>query len=226
MRVIVLRKATLLRSLFCNACWMPLHVEAPILQLGRLLALILLLLARLTVMLAFWVGFSGVRSAVLKVLDPHRKIDTTGILSAKKCAVTLGAQLVSTARVSPNWSGHFPHFLNQVKAYVRLCWLKTISGGWCKIHRMHEDVMRPCIFGCPDSEDDLQHHLICPVLWQLTLPSAGMIESIFNGEHLCICDPTPQFAGCMQSLSCMMSIILEKEFQMSQCQQFPCVGLF
>ena len=135
-------------------------------------------------------GVSGVQSAVLKVLVPHRNTDTIGAQFAKKCVVTLGAQLASTIRVSPSWLGHLSESLNQVKAYVRLCWLKTVAGGWCTTYRMHEDVKWPCVFGCCDSKDDLQHYLICPALWQYPLPFVGVIDSIFIGERLCLSDPS------------------------------------
>ena len=77
--------------------------------------------------------------------------------------------------------------------FVRMCWLKTISGGWCTSVRLHTVVGRECIFGCSDSKDELCHYLVCPVLWCFARDSLQVSEtSVFVGHRLCLIDPTPE----------------------------------
>ena len=51
-------------------------------------------------------------------------------------------------------------------AYLRMCWLKAVAGGWHTTTRMHEDTKWPCIFGC-EGAGNLTHYVECPVLWQI-----------------------------------------------------------
>ena len=43
--------------------------------------------------------------------------------------------------------------------------LKTWSNAWCTTTRFHELHSWPCIFGCSDREDSLQHYLNCSHFW-------------------------------------------------------------
>ena len=92
---------------------------------------------------------------------------------------------------STTWYGHLKlTSFGLIKPYTKVCWLKTICGGWCTSYRMHDEERWPCIFGCPDCKDELKHYLICPILWQFPLPIVGMISSISIGERLCIVRPS------------------------------------
>ena len=56
---------------------------------------------------------------------------------------------------------------------------------------MHRDIVWPCIFGCIDSEDELRHYLICPVIWQIARETLNLQEdSISIGERLCLINPS------------------------------------
>ena len=115
-----------------------------------------------------------------------------GILLAKKSTITFGIDLACSIRVTPQWFGQLSECLMQVKAYVRLCWLKSIAGGWTTTRRMDEAIKWPCIYGCQDCHDELMHYLICPILWQFPLPHVGMIDSIFIGDRLGMSFPSVQ----------------------------------
>ena len=43
--------------------------------------------------------------------------------------------------------------------------LKTWANSWCTTTRLHEAVVWPCIFGCPNEEDSLSHYLRCTRFW-------------------------------------------------------------
>ena len=74
---------------------------------------------------------------------------------------------------------------------MKLCWLKTIIGGWTTTTRMHETVRWPCIFGSEDCKDELLHYLVCPFLWQFPREFLRYDEpSISIGSRLCFIAPT------------------------------------
>ena len=45
--------------------------------------------------------------------------------------------------------------------------LKSWCNGWATSNRYHEDVRLPCLFGCNNCKDDMQHYLQCPHLFAL-----------------------------------------------------------
>ena len=47
---------------------------------------------------------------------------------------------------------------------VLKCWVN----GWATSYRYHEAKLLPCMFGCSDCKDNLNHYLICPHLFALT----------------------------------------------------------
>ena len=40
--------------------------------------------------------------------------------------------------------------------------IKTWLNGWATSHRMHEDILLPCLLGCATGEDSLRHYVMCP----------------------------------------------------------------
>ena len=68
-----------------------------------------------------------------------------------------------------------------------MCWLKAVGGGWTTSIRMHESILLPCVFGCPDCPDEFRHYLICPILWQLAKEALNLMETNFAiGHRLCL----------------------------------------
>ena len=82
--------------------------------------------------------------------------------------------------------------LMSVSPYLKTCWHKTIGGGWCTGTRLSTARERPCIFGCPDSRDEMCHYLSCPILWHFAFETLRTEEdSIFFLNRICVIDPTP-----------------------------------
>ena len=131
------------------------------------------------------------QSKVLKVLQEYRQPDNLAPLFTAKAVTTLGDSLSQQIHLCPAWFGMFRVFLGSVKVFSRVCWLKTIAGGWTTTYRMHEETKWPCIFGC-SSSDELKHYLVCPILWQLATEQLGSEDSIFVGERLCLSHPSVQ----------------------------------
>ena len=76
-----------------------------------------------------------------------------------------------------------------MNSFLRMCWLKAIGGAWTTTTRMHESVKWPCIFGCTDCLDNIQHYLCCPILWQLSREALSLSEEHFSIWHrLCLID--------------------------------------
>ena len=46
-----------------------------------------------------------------------------------------------------------------------LMFVKTIVNSWSTSYRYHEPDRLPCIFGCEGCKDNLEHYLVCDVLW-------------------------------------------------------------
>ena len=130
-----------------------------------------------------------VQTVVLKALAPAQDIHSIGVLIARKLCVTLGTDFASQCSVNELWFVELFSILGEAKVFLRMCWLKTISGAWTTTTRMHEQHTWKCIFGCFD-RDDLLHYLVCPVLWGIAigvLPGEG---SISVGERLCLRNPS------------------------------------
>ena len=74
--------------------------------------------------------------------------------------------------------------------YLRLCWLKAISGAWCTSARFPLSPQHSCLYGCA-ARDELNHYLICPVLWQIARESLSLSEdSVLVEERLCCIHPS------------------------------------
>jgi hypothetical protein len=51
--------------------------------------------------------------------------------------------------------------------------LKTWCNGWATSNRYHEDIRLPCLLGCQNQSDVLEHYLQCPhlfALWKFMMP--------------------------------------------------------
>ena len=51
--------------------------------------------------------------------------------------------------------------------------IKAFTNSWVTSHRFHEEVRLPCIFGCEDGQDSLNHYLTCDPLWSIVCSCAG-----------------------------------------------------
>ena len=83
--------------------------------------------------------------------------------------------------------------MHRISPSLAMSLIKSWSNSWCTTHRMHEDVCWPCIFGCPDSEDDLHHYLKCTQLWPRLVGFCGLPPSYCHAGaviKLCLVSPT------------------------------------
>ena len=66
---------------------------------------------------------------------------------------------------------------------------KTLINSWATTYRYHESIKFPCIFGCTNSEDSLQHYLCCSPMWTLAASCASLptvFLSLSPSERLCL----------------------------------------
>ena len=128
------------------------------------------------------------QSAVLAILSGTEMCERSLAVSLEaKLKVTLGADSFSTIRFQDNWLAKVRATFASTNSYLSMCWLKAIGGGWTTSVRMHESISLPCIFGCLDCLDNLQHYLVCPILWQLAKEALNLQEtSLEIGHRLCV----------------------------------------
>ncbi len=82
--------------------------------------------------------------------------------------------------------------LNATDAAASMGWLKTISNGWCTSWRMHETIKLPCVFGCFNENDDVNHYLDCPFLVSTIHEFTQMPLGRNRIYRLALAEPTPQ----------------------------------
>jgi len=73
--------------------------------------------------------------------------------------------------------------------HVAVCALKTWLGGWTTSHRMHEEVVLACLFGCP-AKDEWVHYACCPALRRITAPAVGLPRAPSLIDYLAL-GPSP-----------------------------------
>ena len=56
--------------------------------------------------------------------------------------------------------------MKRSSTHIAMSSLKTVCNGWCTSHRMHDDTVLSCVFGCSE-RDTLAHYFACPVFWAL-----------------------------------------------------------
>ena len=94
--------------------------------------------------------------------------------------------------ILPDWFDEgFKEVFNQLPFFLRMCWLKAISGAWSTAVRSSSIANRRCVFGCIDARDSLVHYLVCPVLWQFARETLHVSEpSIEMKCRLCLSEPS------------------------------------
>ena len=84
--------------------------------------------------------------------------------------------------------------LKEFSGKLSMAWatsiLKTWANAWTTSSRMHETVVRDCLFGCRPARADLRHYLRCPVLWGLLCGEEEDLNSTM-AERLMFINPEP-----------------------------------
>ena len=58
--------------------------------------------------------------------------------------------------------------MRSLKPHVAVQVLKTWANAWATTHRFHKARRLPCLFGCPDGPDSLNHYAFCPYIKSVT----------------------------------------------------------
>ena len=90
-----------------------------------------------------------------------------------------------------NWYEVLSTVLRQCKPYVGMCVFKTFIGAWTTSSRMSEPVCRPCLLGCTDGADNINHYIQCSPLWQIARSALGIVDPFEFSNRLCLVAPTP-----------------------------------
>jgi hypothetical protein len=92
---------------------------------------------------------------------------------------------------------HFLEFSRDLKmlpSTMKSCLFKTLINSWYTSHRMHENELLPCIFGCDSEGDNLSHYLSCDPMWTLAA-SASSLPAVFLSlaplARLCLLNRSP-----------------------------------
>ena len=78
-------------------------------------------------------------------------------------------------RLSLEYSSRLLAVMKRSSSHIAMFALKTVCNGWCTSHRMHEDTVSSCVFGCSECSS-LAHYLACPRLWTLIGEELGILS--------------------------------------------------
>ncbi len=109
---------------------------------------------------------------------------------AARLQVTLGDSVSATLRMRIDWFQELICILPLVKQHTSMCAFKTLIGGWTTSHRMHEQDVLPCVFGCHDETDWLHHYLVCAPLWLICGQALSLEAPLHLGERICVVNPS------------------------------------
>ncbi len=56
---------------------------------------------------------------------------------------------------------------------------------------MHEQLKLPCIFGCRDAKDEINHYFLCSPLWWIASEALSVEAPLDLATRLCLRNPTP-----------------------------------
>ena len=65
----------------------------------------------------------------------------------------------------------------KTSGHITLEVIKTWLNGWATSHRMHEDPILPCLFGCKEHKDSLPHYIMCPHIYAFQRYLFGDVSS-------------------------------------------------
>ena len=103
--------------------------------------------------------------------------------------------------MNTDWFESFLSVFQSCKTLIRVCWFKAIAGAWTTSIRMHDGPPWPCIFGCLDARDEMNHYLQCPILWQLVREQIGPVDTITVGDRLCLSAANPPTRQLLRQLA-------------------------
>ena len=170
--------------------------------------------------------FKSFQSAALEALSVEFRVSSLPAELHKKVKITLLP--LAPFDILIGWFTGLHHELMKQTPYIKICWLRSISGAWCTSTRLKSVQGRPCIFGCTDTRDEFTHYLQCPILWQLARSSLRISEpSIHFLFRICVSEPTSDklkllafthalYHVCVNDASCMHANGMPRSSQIVQ----------
>ena len=141
------------------------------------------------------------QGSIIKFLKIARNQLSLSSMVAAKATITLTPAVASTIVMNANWFESFLSVFHSCKTLIRVCWFKAIAGAWTTSIRMHDGPPWPCIFGCLDARDEMNHYLQCPILWQLVREQIGPVDTITVGDRLCLSAANPPTRQLLRQLA-------------------------
>lgn len=96
-----------------------------------------------------------------------------------------------------SWLGGLEQCFRQVKQQAAFALLRTFISGWTTSHRMHEDVLLPCIFGCRNETDTIAHYMLCSPLCHIAGAALSCEVPIDFATRACISNVCPQHVNLL-----------------------------
>jgi len=115
------------------------------------------------------------------------------VLLARKIKITFGESFASRLLLPSNWFDELRLSFQLIKPFVKICWLKMAAGAWCtsfRFRHMSGTHVLPCICGCHQCDDTLDHYMQCAVLWGFVANHFGIEEDISLQSRLCLTAPS------------------------------------
>ena len=89
--------------------------------------------------------------------------------------------------------GNFCKYAKKYGSHSAMYSIKSCTNGWLTSYRMNETPKLPCIFGCEDCQDKLEHYINCPTLWSIIQGATqwpfGLID-LSTPTRLCLANPS------------------------------------
>ena len=170
--------------------------------------------------------FKSFQSAALEALSTEVRVSSLAAEIHEKVKVTLLP--FAPFDLPFGWFEGLHFELKKQTPYIKICWLRTITGAWCTSTRLKSVQGRPCIFGCTDTRDEMVHYLECPILWQFARSSLRIYESSIHFlSRMCVSEPTSDklkllafshalYHCCVNDSSCMTDSGMPRQSQIVQ----------
>jgi len=123
----------------------------------------------LSQVMSFFIKFCALQKFAYTVIfdeifpgRPHTQLDS---LCLSRCENLFFPYTIS-AEHGANFDAAYK-LLCSMEGHIGLKVIKTWLNGWATSHRMHEDHVLPCLLGCNNAQDSLNHYIHCPHLFAM-----------------------------------------------------------
>ena len=67
--------------------------------------------------------------------------------------------------------------------------IKTWCNSWSTSYRYHADTLHPCLLGCENKKDDLDHYVNCPHIWNIARTACPHLKFDSMLDRICVDQP-------------------------------------